>query len=295
MNIRLIRPLRGLDRSVRMLARLAVLAAVLAPAAAVAQQTPFVLVNGGVFDGPGNEVEPEVTQVSATGPLLLPVGSLPTATGRFRSSFGSNGFQAQTTGGIDREVDGGSAWSDGFLVTGGSGSGSLPISAGIHGTVTGDAEMFFGVYVSAQPFDVATMFAQIQAAPNFSSVQFPNATRVMFTGVANRCGLPGASADCGQMPFQNYDGPIDLTLNFGVPFTYGQRFYVLSVFGGGIGVFGGSVDFFNSADFGINAPAGATLSTLSGAAYPPAVVVPEPATWLLMLAGVALLVRRRRR
>lgn len=289
MNIRLSSPV---TLSGHLLAALlcALLLALASPGAA-AQQSPFVLINGGVFDGPGNEIEPEVTIVQPTGPILLQVGALPDAFGRFRSAYGSTGFGAQVTGGINREVDGGAGWSDGFTVSGGSGGGTLPINTHIQGTATGDIEMFFGVFVSAQPFDVATLFAAVQAAPGFWAVQLPNATRVLFTGIANRCGMAGASSECGHVPYESFDGPFDLTLGASVPFTYGQPFYVLSVLGGGVGVFGGSMDFYNSATFGISAPAGASLSTMSGAVYAP---VPEPAAWLLIALGVLTLHLRRR-
>jgi hypothetical protein len=269
----------------------ALLLALASPGAA-AQQSPFVLVNGGVFDGAGNEIGPEVTLVQATGPLLLEVGSLPNHHGRFRADYGSLGFEMQVTGGIDREVDGGGGWTDGFLVTGGTGSGTLAVSSQLHGAVAGNVDLFFMLFVSPQPFELATLNAAIEAADGAWQLQLPNATRVMFTGVANRCGLPAASNNCGHVPFENYDGPLDLVMNVGVPFTYGQRFYTLTILGGGVSVFGGSIDFFDSANFGITVPAGATLSTNSGTAY--AAAVPEPATWLLMLAGALTLCLRRR-
>jgi hypothetical protein len=290
MNIRMSGPV---TLSGHLLAALlcALLLALASPGAA-AQQSPFVLLNGGVFDGPGNEIEPEVTIVQPTGPLLLEVGSLPNAHGRFRADYGSLGFEVQVTGGINREVDGGGAWTDGFLVTGGTGSGTLAVSSQLHGAVAGNVDLFFMLFVSPQPFELATLNDAIDALDGAWQLQLPNATRVMFTGVANRCGLPAASNNCGHVPFENYDGPLDLVMNVGVPFTYGQRFYTLTILGGGVGVFGGSIDFFDSANFGINVPPGTALSTLSGTSY--AVAVPEPAVWLLMAIGALTLCLRRR-
>jgi hypothetical protein len=247
---------------------------VLAPLAAAAPVSPFVAALAGVYDGPGNAIGPELFQTDASGPVLVQVGASPPAYGRFRSAFGANGFDIQVTGGLDREVDGGAMWSDGFLVTGGVGSGVLNLSTRITGSVSGQAEMFHGVFVSPAPFDLATVLAAVRSAPGFWAVQLPNSVRVHFTGVANRCGLSNASNECGHVPLQNYAGPVDLTLTASVAFTYGQPLYVLAGFGGGVGVFGGSQSFLNSADFGISAPTGSTLASISGNTYAPAIAAP---------------------
>jgi len=265
---------------------------VLPTAAQAAPTTPFVATQGGVFDGPGNPVIPEVLLSSGSGPLLLNVGSLPDASGSFRADFGSNGFDIQTTGGIDREVDGGSVWTDGFTVTGGAGGGFLSFSSRIQGSVAGDAEMGYALFVSTQPFDLQTIIDTVSVSNGFWSVQLPASTRVLFTGVANRCGLPGASRDCGHVPFDNFQGPLDLTLTTNVPFTGGQTVYVASLFAGGVGVYGGHESFLNSADFGISAPAGTSLTALSGSAY--AAAVPEPPPVLLFGAGIAFAALRVR-
>lgn len=239
----------------------------LCPAAVAATTTPFLAALVGVYDGPGNAIGPELFQTSASAPVLVQTGTSSPAQGQFRSAFGSSGFDIQVTGGLNREVDGGAMWSDRFVVTGGAGSGVLSVSARITGSVAGQAEMFHAVFVSPAPFDLEATLGVIGAAPGFWAVQLPNSTRVLFTGVANRCGQSGASQECGHVPFQNYQGPLDVTLTASVPFTYGQPFYVLAGFGGGVGVFGGSQSFLNSADFGISAPAGATLQSMSGTSY----------------------------
>ncbi len=246
----------------------------------------FVAAGVGVYDGTGNEVTPEVLQTSATGPLVVETGSLPTAYGKFRSAFGSNGFDIQTTGGIDREVDGGSIWSDGFTATGDAGSGSLALSVHLQGNVSGHAEMGYALFVSPQPFDLGAIIATVSAAEDLWAVQLPDSTLVLFTGVANRCGQAGASYACGHVPYENHQGPLDLTLTASVPFTNGQTIYVASLFAGGVGVFGGNESFFNSADFGISAPADTTLEALSGSVY--AAAIPEPSTALLLVVGTVL-------
>lgn len=255
-------------------------------AAQATLQTPFVAALGGVWDGPGNPVVPEVLVSGATGPLLAEAGALPAAYGKFRSDYGANGFEATVMGGIDREVDGGTLWSDGLIVSGGTGTGSLSLSAHVVGTVSGEVEMFYALFVSSQPFDLQVILNTVGAAPGFWAVQLPNATRLMFTGVANRCGQTHASNECGHVPFQNFQGPLDLTLTASATFTYGQPLYVASVFGGGVSIFGGSAAFFNSAHFGVSAPAGDTLAALSGSTY--ASAVPEPAAAPLFGAGLLL-------
>ena len=55
---------------------------------------------------------------------------------------------------------------------------------------------------------------------------------------------------------------------------------------------GGSEDFFNSANFGITGPTGATLVALSGTTY--AAAVPEPAAVWLFGSGLSGLARKRK-
>lgn len=278
-----------LHRKLPAVAIAALVGAVMAllPTAAVALQSPFVAATGGVWDGPGNPIVPEQIVSDATGPVLVETGSGPTVAGRFRAAMGSNGFAINVQGGINREIDGGSIWSDGFTVGGGSGSGVLTLSSHIVGTVSGHAEMFYALYVSEQPFDLQTVFDTITATDGFWQLQLPGAQRLAYTAVANGCGQPKAMGDCGHVPLENYQGPLDLVTTVRLPFSYGRSFYVASGFGGGVGIFGGSADFFGSADFGITVPAGATLSSLSGQAY--AAAVPEPATWALLAAGLGAL------
>jgi hypothetical protein len=266
-------------------------AMMLSSSAAAAPTSPFVAAGGGVFDGPGNEIVPEVLQSSATGPVVVETGSLPAAYGKFRGAYGSNGIDIQVTGGIDREVDGGTIWTDGFTIIGGSASAQLQLSARVQGSVIGHAEVDYALYVSSQPFDLQVIMDTVSATHGFWDLQLPGAVRVLYTAVANGCGQPKPMGDCGHVPFENFQGPFDQTLYTSVPFTFGQPIYVASVFAGGVGVFGGQASFFNSADFGLTAPAGASVSALSGTIYTAA--VPEPQAALLFALGLAALLLKR--
>jgi hypothetical protein len=256
----------------------------LAPAA---PQSPFVAAGGGVWDHPGNPIIPEVFESSTSGPLVVQTGSLPIAYGRFRAAFGSNGHEIQVAGGQGQSPAGGSIWSDGFVVTGGTGSALVTLSTRIAGAISGKADMGYALFTSAQPFDFQTILDTVDTSSGFWDLQFPNAVRRLFTGIVNGCGVPFPPDDCGHLPYENYQGPFDLTLTASVPITYGQTFYVASLFSGEVDVVGGSETFYNSADFGISAPPGATLASLSGTRYVTA--VPEPATWILCFAGVLCL------
>jgi hypothetical protein len=86
---------------------------------------------------------------------------------------------------------------------------------------------------------------------------------------------------------------LDVTLSASVPFTSGQTVYVLAAFTGGVGNDGGIESFLNSADFGVSAPAGTTLQSLSSTVYAPA--VPEPQLPLLFVVGLVLVSLRLRR
>ena len=104
---------------------------------------------------------------------------------------------------------------------------------------------------------------------------------------------------------------INITLHGTLNFTYGESFYLIgglgaSVLGEGLESFcefdiGGAcatilkdgtgattLDFSNSANLiNIALPEGATASFASGAAYN-VTAVPEPAEWLMLLAGLGL-------
>lgn len=259
-----------------------------------APYSPFVGAAGGVWDPQGNNIIPEVWQSSTTGPVRAETGSLPAAYGDFRSQFGSNRFASQVTGGQDREVFGGSGWSDGFTMTGNEPGGVLTLSTHISGLVSGLGEMGYALFVSDQPYDLASVTSTINANhTGFWTLDFPNSVRVMFTGVSNGCGATNWSRECGHVPFESFQGTLDVTLSGNVPFAQGQTLYALSLFSGGVGHLGGIESFLNSADFGVSAPPGWTLQSLSGTAY--AAAVPEPSSWLLLMVGLIIASARARR
>jgi hypothetical protein len=267
------------------------LAGLLPEDAVAAPTSPFVFATSGVYDAEGNYVVPELRQSSLTGPLTVTAGSLPDAYGQFRSAFGSNGFDIQVTGGIDRAVYGGSIWTDGVTVLGGSGANVATFDTRIQGSITGQAEMNYALFVSSQPFDAAVMLANISASDAFSFIAFPNATRVMLTGVATNCGSLHPLGDCGRVSYENYQGALDTTLSANVPFVYGQTFYVASVFEGGVEALGGSNSFLNSADFRVTVPVGNTVQALSGTSYVAA--IPEPPIAMLFATGGLFIAMRR--
>ncbi len=111
---------------------------------------------------------------------------------------------------------------------------------------------------------------------------------------------------------------VNVTLQGTLNFTYGESFYLLSGFGtsvvgDGLGLFcpfsisdtctvpvkdgtgATTLDFSNSANLvSIGLPVGATASFASGTAYN-VTAVPEPAEWLMLLAGLGLVGWRARR
>jgi hypothetical protein len=78
-----------------------------------------------------------------------------------------------------------------------------------------------------------------------------------------------------------------------VPFTYSQPVYVLAGFVGAVLTPGGDASFFNSASFGISAPPGTTITSLSGVSY--AAAVPEPPASVLFALGLGALLWGNRR
>ena len=252
------------------------LAATLLTISGFAASTPFTYAAVETFAG--DSTDGATVMSSASAPVFAERGTAPAAYGKARAQFGSNGFAFQSGAG------GGSMWSDGFLVTGGSGSGLINVSVNIHGSVVGtEADMSYTLFASENPFDVQTILDSFDL--DDQNPQVAGAVPILHTEVNN--GL----------------GSSNITLVGAIPFTYGQQFYLASVFGGDVCATtnqnqqpcsGGSEDFFNSANFGITGPAGATLVAQSGTTY--ATAVPEPATWLLLFTGSisALAVSRRR-
>jgi len=231
--------------------------------ASAAPLTPFNAAQVNIF-APG-PTEGTTLIVSPDSPVFAERGAAPGPYGKARAVFGSNGFAILSGAAAT------SGWSDGFLITGGAGASLVNVSVDVHGSVVGsEADMSYTLFASANPFDLQAI-ADATTVDN-QNPMVPGADRILHTEIFN-----------GQ-------GPSDVTLIGTLPFVFGQTFYLASVFLGDVcglhqpGCTGGSEDFFSSTDFGITAPPGAALSTLSGTTY--AAAVPEPATWCLLCAGL---------
>ena len=263
----------------------------ISPPAGADPTSPFNYV---VVDLFGTMGDARTATSSATDEVTIDAGTAPAGHGTARTDYGSNGFavQAQANG---LGAGAGSIWSDRFRVEGGTGLGVLALSAQVVGSITGQADMSYALFVSLMPFDAQAILAvydQIDFNP-----QLPNANRLLYTAIAGGCGTPTASAACGQVPYENVQGPVNLTLAGSFAFPYNTDFYLASVFGGDVSDDGpgGSASFLNSATFGISLPPNAIRITASGTDYLQA--VPEPQDWLLLSVGLAFLacVARRRR
>lgn len=253
--------------------------------AATSLSSPFVAAGGGVWTIVGAEIIPEVYHSSSTDPVIVHTGTLSGPAGTYRASFGSAGFSSVVSGQVDRDAEGGTIWSDGFTVTGGSGLGSLIVSSQVDGSIFGRSEVVYALYVSSKPFSLDIILSAVGDAHGFWRLELPASTRVLFTGAVNGCNIPKASRNCGHLPYEEYEGSLSLTVATNVPFTYGETLYVASLFGGG-SVFEGSTSFLNSAKFGITAPSTSTMNAMSGAIF--AAAVPEPHVWMLLVIALTV-------
>ena len=242
----------------------------IASSTAATPVTPFNYVSVDIFAG--GPTDGTSVMSSATAPVFVERGIAPGPYGKARTEFGSIGFA------IQNGTAAGGMWSDGFLVLGGTGSGVVNVSVQIDGTVAGPHhDMSYTLFSSNNPFDAQAILDSLEI--DDQNPQVPGANPVLHTELFHGGFNP--------------TGPLDVTLVGSIPFTYGQSFYLASVFGGDVGCAGCSEDFFNSADFGISVPAGATLVTQSQTVY--AAAVPEPTTLaLLAAAAIGVLLSRRR-
>lgn len=247
--------------------------------------TPFAAATGGVWTGDGDDIDPEILLSSSGTVVTAETGSSPGPRGTYRARLGSAGFSSLIPNRVDREVAGATVWSDGLTVTGGAGQGTLRLSSEVEGSMSGSSEMFHALYVSSKPFNIDTILSTARATKGSWQLELPDAVRVLFTGAVNGCGAPGAYRNCGHVPYENHQGALDLTLTAVVPFTFDVPVYVVSIFAGGT-IFEGSTNFLNSATFGVTAPPGSALATMSGTVY--AAAVPEPSAWLLLVVGLAV-------
>lgn len=187
-----------------------------------------------------------------------------------RASYGDNGVALPNGGGYAV-----SAWSDGFVVNGGSGGGTLNLSVHLHGTLFDPQDVNYALLLSGDPNAFSS--AAIVADAGAGYINLPGTTHVLLVEVDATPDYPSGSGAIA-LPV----GPVDQLFSVSIPFVYGQALYLASVLD-----IGGYGDFYNSASFGITAPDGASINSLSGALYPTA-AVPEAETYAMMLAGLGL-------
>jgi hypothetical protein len=191
-----------------------------------------------------------------------------------RASFGSNGVALPSGLSPNGWGYAFSAWSDGFVVNGGSGTGILNFSVQLHGTLF-DEDAVFALIMSDNPDAFSPASIAEDAFNGFTNI--PGTAPVLLVEVAET-----QEATPGPGVYSFPLGSVDETFNVNVPFTYGQTFYLASVLD-----ITAQGDFYNSANFGITAPVGASITSLSGTSYP-AAAVPEPETYAMLLAGLGL-------
>jgi len=210
------------------------------------------------------------TSASAQFPAVSPFAS-----GQTTASYGVLGAAASVSGqppvGVffpnGYAAFAGSIFTDGFTITGGSGTASTSTTlSGSFGTAA-DADMGYILLKSASPF--TDLDALGDALGDY-----------VLTGTLP----PGLEAVHSVTASRTQPPPSVLTGNF--TYQSGVPVYLVA----GLVTFAeqsGSASFLTTAQFGISAPAGSVLSTASGFTY--AQAVPEPATWGMLLAGLSLL------
>jgi hypothetical protein len=179
-----------------------------------------------------------------------------------RAAYGDSGAYASVSASqVDLEAYAESIWADAFVVSGGTGAGTLHLNVRVDGTVDG----------AGQPGGPGS-----------------NAFYVLFASDAPiTCDFD--EVDCTGTRAIALTEPLSGTrfLQADIVFTYDVPFYLASYLGAEVvGGLAGVADFFHSAHLGIGAPAGATLTTTSGTVYPS--TVPEPAALAMVLAGALL-------
>lgn len=190
-----------------------------------------------------------------------------------------------------------SAWTDDFLITGGTGKGTALISANVTGRfgLGRGSGGGYGMWLST-PDELQTEVTQfLSTDPTawlLETIDEPEdgGETLILSYLANVLKPGFTDPGLALAPGSQFGG----VLMTEVPFTYGESFSIASV------LFGfandtGSLSAMNSAHFGISVlnNVDAAVTTSSGVAY--AAAVPEPETQAMLLAGLAVLACSARR
>jgi len=193
-----------------------------------------------------------------------------------------------------------SAWTDDFVVTGGTGAGKALISVNITGRFGEGygSSGGYGLWLStpAELRSEVTEFLNTDPTAWLADTidQPEDGGETLKVAYLANVLKPGHTDPGLSLPGGSPFGGLFTTE---IAFNYGEAFSIASVLFGAANDFG-SLSAMNSAHFGISVldNLGASITTSSGTAY--AAAVPEPQTPAMLLAGVAVVVacvRRRNR
>lgn len=257
---------------------------------------PQALYDSGTIFTPGYYDQVQVQ--NGTG---LAAASTVNGAARAQSDYGVNRVAAASFAPVDDEslrqtsiggpfTDAFSVWADRFVVQGGSGVGSLSVSAIVSGQF-GAQPGGFGFYdLMVVDSGDAVADARTVAAILRDESGPDTLSAVSVLSLAQEVPAPGLGTDVESLAPGAAFGRV---LGGEITFTYGRPFYLISVLGASANDFG-SLSAFNSAHFGITAPMGAAIASDAGVSY--AAAVPEPSTALMALVGcLGLAVRRSRK
>lgn len=185
-----------------------------------------------------------------------------------------------------------SAWTDDFVITGGTGTGKVLLSVNITGRFGEGygSSGGYGLWLStpAELRSEVTEFLNTDPTAWLAeTIDDPeDGGEILKVGYLANVLKPGHTDPGVSLPGGSPFGGLFTTE---IDFTYGEAFSIASVMFGSANDFG-SLSAMNSAHFGISVldNVGASITTTSGTAY--AAAVPEPQTLAMLLAGVVVLV-----
>ena len=199
-----------------------------------------------------------------------------------------------------------SLWYDQITITGGSGTGTAMLNASLNGTANVGAPDGAAFYVLGT--SAVNPMTLTSSTISFNSVSLPLSvdTSQLTTVASYAVGTQGAATACtsqlgntcpafNQVLGAGAGQTIQANLSGSFTFTYGQSFYLIGLLGTGVMNSQPSIspttttfDFSHTGLLNqIVLPQGAILSDASGTIYNVA-AVPEPAEWLTLVAGLAL-------